>query len=325
MTNDESTDVNRRVSFIVAGFALALGVIGVYKLHSYAVNDLPWGIVHPMRPDTLAMNAWIRAAELALPTVRHDTTYTFRTDDSTLIEIRVIRPIGVEPAGRVFVIHGIASQKEGGLGAAAWSLQQGFEVVMFDQRGHGRSSGSTCSYGYRESMDLLAIMRSLKPLPQNRPVILWGNSMGAVTAILAADLDGRSTHRIVDLVIEESGYSDVWSLTEDLVKSKTGFHIPFVGRWATERSCEVLGIDPDSITPMNVVSGLKCDLLVLHGAMDERVPLAHGERIAQAMSPSPYQREFVVFSNAGHVGLRDSDPQRYDAAIQRAFGWVRTK
>ncbi|MBK7184982.1 MAG: alpha/beta fold hydrolase [Ignavibacteria bacterium] len=109
----------------------------------------------------------------------------------------------------------IASQKEGGLGAAAWSLEQGFEVVMFDQRGHGRSSGSTCSYGYRESMDLLTIMRSLKPLPENRPVILWGNSMGAVTAILAADLDGRSDHRIVDLVIEESGYSDVWSLTDD--------------------------------------------------------------------------------------------------------------
>ncbi|MBK7412949.1 MAG: alpha/beta fold hydrolase [Ignavibacteria bacterium] len=317
--------MKHKTAITIAGIIVAFIGYGVFQLHSYAVNELPWGIVHPMRPDSVAMATWIAQAEAALPESRFDSTFVLRTDDSTILEIRLLRPIESEPVGRVIVVHGIASQKEGGLGAAAWSLEQGFEVVMFDQRGHGRSSGSTCSYGYRESMDLLTIMRSLKPLPENRPVILWGNSMGAVTAILAADLDGRSDHRIVDLVIEESGYSDVWSLTDDLVKSKTGYRIPFVGTWALDRSCEILGIEPVSIAPMNVVHQLKCHLLVLHGSMDERVPLAHGERIAQAMSPSPYQREFVVFPNAGHVGLRDSDPQRYDAAIQRAFGWVHTK
>ena len=70
---------------------------------------------------------------------------------------------------------------------AVFGHQIGYDGVLFDLRRHGESGGLVTTIGYKERWDIEAAMRyALEEKHAERPVILWGVSMGAAAALLAA-------------------------------------------------------------------------------------------------------------------------------------------
>lgn len=55
----------------------------------------------------------------------------------------------------VIVLHGINSTREFMLPTAKFFVENGMNVVAFDSRGHGKSGGKYCTYGYYEKKDVL--------------------------------------------------------------------------------------------------------------------------------------------------------------------------
>ena len=70
-------------------------------------------------------------------------------------------------------------------GHARFFKRHGYATVMLDMRGHGESDGDHICLGYREWMDVKAVVNHIKkkPIYENVPVVVMGLSMGAVTAI----------------------------------------------------------------------------------------------------------------------------------------------
>lgn len=285
-----------------------------------AYNVVPWGIVHPMRPNPAIAHSFEAAFEQEMLDVS-DSTYTLRTDDSTSIVVRRLTPrSGIRAT--VVIVHGIASIKESGLPAAAWCLRQGFEVLLMDQRGHGASSGSTCSYGYFERLDLAAVIKDAS-VPRERPLVLWGNSMGAATVLLAAEHAVEHKQREPSLVIAESGYASAPDVMKDFLRQKFGWDVPFLASMTIGHCADVLGIDAYDIVPERAIGRFRGPILVIHGTHDVRVPFAHAERLAAAMARTPApQRTMVPIRGAGHVGLRDADPRVYDESLRSAFAGI---
>lgn len=300
---------------LIAVLCCALGMVA-----HLAHNVVPWGLLHPMRPNPAIAQAFEESFEQAMLDVR-DSTYALQTDDSTAIAVRRLTPrSGIRAT--VVIVHGIASIKESGLPAAAWCLRQGFEVLLMDQRGHGASSGSTCSYGYFERWDLAAVIADAS-VPLDRPLILWGNSMGAATVLLAAEHAVEHNQREPSLVIAESGYASAPDVMKDFLRQKFGWDVPFLASMTIRHCSEVLGIDANDILPERAVGRYRGPVLVLHGTHDDRVPFAHAERLADAMERSPAPlRTMVPIPGAGHVGLRDADPERYDESLRSAFAGI---
>ena len=69
--------------------------------------------------------------------------------------------------------------------------------MAIDFRGHGESEASLTSIGFHESRDVEAGMRYIRGTGSGDPV-LWGTSMGAVSALLAAERDGSVAGLIAD-------------------------------------------------------------------------------------------------------------------------------
>ncbi len=67
----------------------------------------------------------------------------------------------------------------------AWHAA-GFNVLMFDFRGHGRSQGNTSTFGYLERYDVQGAIRFLKEEKGIRWIALVGFSLGGMVAIVAA-------------------------------------------------------------------------------------------------------------------------------------------
>src|SRR5262245_40552527 len=61
-------------------------------------------------------------------------------------------------SGTIIYLHGIADDRGSAYGVVKRFLPRGFNVVAYDSRAHGRSSGTHCTYGYFEKHDLARVI-----------------------------------------------------------------------------------------------------------------------------------------------------------------------
>ena len=83
--------------------------------------------------------------------------------------------------------HGNASSRVEGLSQLALALHLGCQCVALDCCGSGQSDGEYVSLGYKEQDDVAAVLEHERATGRGvGDVVLWGRSMGAVTALLVA-------------------------------------------------------------------------------------------------------------------------------------------
>ena len=81
---------------------------------------------------------------------------------------------------------------------------QGYNLLLVDQRAHGQSDGKYISFGVRERYDVLSWVTYLAMmLGEEHPMFLSGLSMGASTVCMAADLEFPANVRGI---IADCGY-----------------------------------------------------------------------------------------------------------------------
>jgi uncharacterized protein len=82
-----------------------------------------------------------------------------------------------------------------------------FNVMTFDFRGHGENKeGQYCTFGRDESLDVIAAARFLRNHPelQDKPLFVYGFSMGAVSAIEAQALAELFDAMVLDCPFDSS-------------------------------------------------------------------------------------------------------------------------
>src|SRR5437867_2925771 len=86
----------------------------------------------------------------------------------------------------IIFVHGLNRSRLELLERAAESNRRGYGVLLFDLRNHGESGKAYTTIGIFESRDVCAASKWVREKTGSRPQILWGVSMGASSAILAA-------------------------------------------------------------------------------------------------------------------------------------------
>ena len=103
----------------------------------------------------------------------------------------------------VVMIHGLSNNRSEPFNKAGYLHEAGYNLLVFDLRGHGQSDGSGTTMGYlelRDSSAAVAEARSLDP----GPIALFGYSLGASIALEEGAADPG-----VIAVVEDSGFSSV--------------------------------------------------------------------------------------------------------------------
>ena len=89
--------------------------------------------------------------------------------------------------GTIVYCHGLNRSRVEMLPEAAFAHKLGFNGVLFDLRHQGQSGGAIATVGYQERHDVEgAINFALTQEKAQQPVIVWGVSMGAAAALMAA-------------------------------------------------------------------------------------------------------------------------------------------
>ncbi len=215
----------------------------------------------------------------------------------------------------IIMVHGgeqhRADPSIGMLDIASGLVEHGYNVLMFDLRGHGESDGNRMSAGYYEKRDLLGAVDYMKGQGLESIGVL-GFSMGAATALMAT-----AENDDIDAVVTDSSFADLKDMMEPEFAKRTKFPKFFLPTLLFVVKI-MYGVDFNAIKPVELVSEITPrPIFFIHGELDETVPLEHAYRLQQASQNR--QNQLWVAPEAGHVGSYVNHPEEYMNKITTFF------
>lgn len=100
--------------------------------------------------------------------------------------------------GTIILTHGVFKNRDQVLSRAEFLVQAGYQVLLFDFRGCGKSGDSPASGGLLEARDYLGAYDYLmKTKRLQKPVIFFGFSLGAIAALRAGEQEGDKIQAVI--------------------------------------------------------------------------------------------------------------------------------
>ncbi len=246
------------------------------------------------------------------------------------------------PAPTVVICHGYSISRARLRNVAALEYNSGFNILLFDFRGHGESEAVATSGGTAEVLDLQAAIDQAAAQPETLPgkIILHGFSMGAAIALLTpprADVAG---------IIADSPYARLDEIIDRLInwrlaEASAGWRQPLSPLRRTFPAFARLLVRTSGLlfrmrfhyrllaqpaTAMRqwfapraklAEAHQPIPLLLIHAIDDPLIPLDHAHQIVAAAHASHTPLEILFVATDAHCGAYGHDPQSYVDAIQR--------
>jgi hypothetical protein len=176
------------------------------------------------------------------------------------------------PLATLLFCHGNAGNVSHRLENAYHLVNTGFQVLLFDYRGYGHSTGQPSEDGlYR---DASAAWEHLigRPDTPGAPRLIFGRSLGGAVAIELA------THAEANGLIIESTFTSIHTL------ARLFFPLPL----------PELPVKYDSLAKIGRIA---MPLLAIHGDRDELIPFTDGRALFEA---APQPKTWFPIAGAGH-------------------------
>ena len=176
---------------------------------------------------------------------QHDLSYVnaaFTSDDGVALAgwwIDAVRlPAGTdselaEDWGKrtVVLCHGVGSAKERELDLARYLAARGFNVLVFDFRGHGQSGGNFISFGVRERCDVMAAIAWAKSKHPAEAEHLFGiGSNCGAAALLGAAVEKGPGEQLEGVVLFEP-----FARFDEVVRENAKHILPGPASWLSRR------------------------------------------------------------------------------------------
>lgn len=219
-------------------------------------------------------------------------------------------------APTIIILHGWGANAELMLPMAIPLHNAGFNVLMVEARGHGRSDGDTFSSLPRFAEDLECTIDWLKTHHESTSSItLLGHSVGAGAVLLEA-----SRRTDISAVISISAFAHPeWMMQRYLKRA----HTPrFLEHWIIRYVEWVIGHQYEAIAPMNTAKQLCCPVLLVHGKADKVVPVEDAHVIKESINDGLV--EMLLVDEAGHESVEKIEEESHQLTqfLKRALPTV---
>jgi dipeptidyl aminopeptidase/acylaminoacyl peptidase len=215
----------------------------------------------------------------------------------------------------IVVVHGSEGNRahpaERMLGIAKDLVVYGYNVLMFDMRGHGESEGEHISAGYYERNDVLGAIDYIRQRDVESKIGVLGFSMGAATSLMAV-----AESEEIDAVVADCAYADIVSIIESEFSRRSNlpkFFIPIILFMARN----IYDVDFTAIIPEEAVREISAPVFIIHGEQDDMVPVQHAYRLKEA-SRNPESKLWIV-PEAQHGNSYLMRPTEYREQVTSFF------
>lgn len=190
--------------------------------------------------------------------------------------------------------------------------ESGQNALVVDQRAHGRSGGTTITFGIRERLDCLCWAEyANQRFGSDTPVFLSGVSMGAATVLMASEL--KLPANVVG-IIADCPYSSPEAIIRKVCREDMhlppALVMPFIRLGA-----RLFGhFDLREASALEAVQHTHIPILLIHGEDDRFVPCDMSREIFDACTG---EKTRITFPGAGHGLSYIVDTETYSEAVSR--------
>jgi len=188
--------------------------------------------------------------------------------------------------------------------------ENGFNILVADQRANGNSEGGYSTFGVREREDCKDWCWMLRRrLGADLPIFMDGVSMGGTTVLMSTALVLPEN---VKGIIADCGFTSPWDIMTHVLKKwyKMGpfpiLHI--AGIMARKKA----GFGPKDASTIEAMKTNKIPVLFVHGADDDFVPVWMTEKNYEACAAP---KEMHIIEGAGHGMSYMTEMERCQKAI----------
>ena len=202
-----------------------------------------------------------------------------------------------EDMGRYLIcMHGYRSSPEDFMCALPQFLSLGYNVLLVNQRSHGKSEGKWITFGVKEKRDCISWCNHLiKTFGEDIKVVFDGLSMGASTVLMASS--EPDVPKNVVGIMADCGFSSPFEIIAHVAKKDMHIPkfpllylmIPAVKLWA--------GFSLTECSTVKSVKNTSLPILYIHGKDDDFVP---HEMSLEAYNARPENSTIFIAPGAKH-------------------------
>lgn len=208
----------------------------------------------------------------------------------------------------IILLHGFKANKMEPLPRVKMFLDNGFNVLIYDARGHGESEAALNSIGFYEQEDLAAAVKFVESKKINN-IYCDGISQGGATIVYAL-ANGKLKN--VKAVILESVYDDLHKAIDNRFKKYTLLPADVAGYFMIKFAEDRLGVSVNQMQPCEDIKKVNVPVLMLSGSEDSRTTKEDTEHLFEnANSP----KELIFFEGANHEDLYKFNEELYNKTV----------
>ena len=195
----------------------------------------------------------------------------------------------------VIAVHGYTSQGTYMASYAQNFYDMGYNIIIPDLRGHGKSEGTYIGMGWDERFDIIDLINYINDNFKDSQIVLFGVSMGAATVMSTS---GEKLPSNVKAIIEDCGYTSTWS--QFAYQLKALFKLPsFPMMHTASIICKLRsGYFISEASPIKQIKNSITPTLFIHGDKDSFVPFFMLDELYNA---SPVEKEKLIIPGAKHA------------------------
>ena len=235
--------------------------------------------------------------------IRHDII--FEMDDGYIIHGDYI----LKKGANTFVIccHGYTVNREAEIEYALMFNKLGYNVILYDQRGHGDNKKTKTTLGYIEAKDLSSIMDQVyKRFGKDIKIALHGVSMGAATALLVTKY-----RQDIEWIIADCGFVNFNKVMRYQIHKR---HMPgFIFTPVASFLCKVIyGFSFNDNSVLKYIKNIKVPVLIFHGQKDTFVPVDNAYILYDLLTS---KKRLVIYPNTKHADCLSDDKEKYEKEV----------
>lgn len=215
------------------------------------------------------------------------------------------------------LVHGMGGTKETVSPIMKILLDLGYDVIAYDQRNSGENMADYNTSGLLESEDTRAVIDYISPFYKDRnkngKLILWGESYGGLTSVIAAGKDDTN----IDYLILESPVSNGFDMIEDVMKdisNKQGIPLGFMIKTGDLYSKAKLGISFSEMDGSKYMKNIEIPVLITHSKTDTLTPPYMAENLYAAKAD--YKKELITVDGYKHASYPYKDREGYKKILE---------
>ena len=238
--------------------------------------------------------------------------YVFiKSDDNLKLHATLLRSKSNKNC--VICFHGYTSKGLNDYGTISkFYIEQGFNMLIVDERAHGDSEGTYIGFGVLDRYDVVKwIEYAIKLFGNDVNIMLHGDSMGATTVLLAS---GLNLPKNVKAIVADCGFTSAYDVFSHILKRD--YHIPeFPIMNVTEiMTRKKAGYGYNDASTLDAVASTDIPILFVHGDKDDFVPPWMSEKNYEACKS---EKELLIVKGADRAESYYIDTPAFENAVKK--------